>query len=114
MRVKRGVTVRRRHKKILKANKGYHATSSRRYARAFEAWMKAGTDAYRERRRFKREMRGLWNIRVNAAARANGLTYSKLMHHLRIAKVELNRKMLSELAINEPEAFMAVVKLATK
>lgn len=114
MRVKRGTTAHRRHKKILKATKGFHAKASRTYVHAFEAWMKSGTDAYRQRKVHKRNMRGLWITRLNAAARANGTTYSKLISALTAQKITLNRKMLSEIAIHEPEAFATLVKMAKK
>ena len=114
MRVKRGVTARKRHKKILKATKGYHAQSKRTYRHAKEAWMKAGQDAYRGRKMLKRTMRGLWITRLNAAARQNDTTYRALIHGLSESNVQLNRKMLSEIAIHHPEAFSAVVAVSKK
>lgn len=114
MRVKRGVAARKRHKKILKAVKGYGHSRRASYRKAKEAWIKAQTYAYRDRRNRKRDFRRLWNIRINAAARQNETTYSKLMFSLKESNVELNRKMLSELAIQSPAAFSDIVKQVSK
>ena len=111
-RVKRGVTARARHKKVLKLTKGQRATKSTLYRRAHEAMLKALSYAFRHRRERKGDMRRLWNLRINAAARANGLTYSKLINGLRRAGVEINRKMLSELAVFDPEAFTKITTQA--
>jgi large subunit ribosomal protein L20 len=109
MRVKRGVAARAKHKKILKATKGM--TLSRRNSSRLgrQGVVKALQHAYRDRRNKKRSMRGLWTARINAAVREHGLTYSVLINKLSVAKVELDRKILAELAVNEPKAFKAVV-----
>lgn len=110
MRIKRGVTARAKHKKILKAAKGmqHYRTSSFRMAK--QAVIKALSYAYRDRRNKKRDLRGLWITRINAAARELGTTYGKLIAGLKKANVELDRKTLAELAVKEPKAFEAVVK----
>lgn len=109
MRVKRGVTARARHKKILKATKGM--TLSRRNSSRLgrQGVVKALQYAYRDRRNRKRTMRSLWNIRINAAVRAYDMSYSVFMNKLKKANVQIDRKTLSELAVNEPEAFKAIV-----
>ncbi len=114
MRVKRGVTARAKHKKILKAAKGMQHNRTRSFRLAKQAVIRALQYAYRDRRNKKRDLRGLWITRINAAARINGTTYSKLMASLKAANIELDRKILSELAANEPKAFEAVVKAASK
>lgn len=112
MRVKGGTVTRRRHKKLIKQTKGFFGTRRKLFRRANEAWMKSMAYAYRDRRNKKRDMRRLWIIRINAAARNNGTTYSRLIHDLKEADIELNRKMLAELAVNEPKAFTSVVEAA--
>ena len=111
-RVKRGVIARARHKKVLKAAKGYYGARSRVYRVAFQAVIKAGQYAYRDRRQRKRQFRQLWIARINAAARMNDISYSKLMHGLKLANVEINRKMLSEMAIQDPAGFAQLVEVA--
>lgn len=111
-RVKRGVVARARHKKILKQAKGYYGARSRVYRVAFQAVIKAGQYAYRDRRQRKRQFRQLWIARINAAARMNGLSYSKLMHGLKVAGIEINRKMLADLAVNDAAAFTALADQA--
>jgi large subunit ribosomal protein L20 len=113
-RVKGGTTSRRRHKKVLKLTKGMYGTRHRLFRRANEAMMKSLWYAYRDRRTRKRDLRRLWIARINAAARQNGTTYSRLIHSLKNAGVRLNRKMLADLAVRDPKAFTAVVKAATK
>ncbi|UCF60293.1 MAG: 50S ribosomal protein L20 [Anaerolineaceae bacterium] len=113
-RVKGGTTSRRRHKKILKLTKGMYGTRHRLFRRANEAMMKSLWYAYRDRRTRKRDLRRLWIARINAAARQNGTTYSRLIHSLKTAGVRLNRKMLADLAVRDPKAFTAVVEAATK
>jgi large subunit ribosomal protein L20 len=113
MRVKRGVTARAKHKKILKLAKGMQHDRTRSYRLAKQAVIKALTYAYRDRRNKKRDLRGLWITRINAAARELGVTYGKLIAGLKTANIELDRKVLSELAVNEPKAFAEIVK-ATK
>ena len=110
MRVKRGVPARAKHKKILKAAKGMQHNRTRSFRLAKQGVIRALTYAYRDRRNRKRDLRGLWITRINAAARENGTTYGKLISGLKKAGVELDRKVLSELAVKEPTAFEAVVK----
>jgi large subunit ribosomal protein L20 len=111
-RVKGGTVTRRRHKKILKMTKGQWGTKHRLFRRANEAMMKSQWYAYRDRRNRRRDLRRLWITRINAAARLNGMSYSRLMHGLKVANVELDRKILADLAVREPEAFASVVALA--
>lgn len=110
MRVKRGVAARAKHKKILKAAKGMQHNRTRSFRLAKQAVTRALQYAYRDRRNKKRDLRGLWITRINAAARLQGTTYSKLMAGLKKANVELDRKVLAELAATEPKAFEAVAK----
>jgi len=109
MRVKRGPQGHRRHKKILKITKGQRGTKHRLFRRANEAMLKSLWYATRDRRVRKRDLRKLWIARINAAARLNGTTYSKLVSALKKANIELNRKMLSDMAIRDPQTFAAVV-----
>ncbi|MGC2200313.1 MAG: 50S ribosomal protein L20 [Stellaceae bacterium] len=111
-RVKRGVTTHARHKKILRLAKGYRGRSSTTYRVAIERVEKALQYAYRDRRNRKREFRALWIQRINAGAREHGLTYSQFMHGIKLAGLELDRKVLSDLAIREPEAFQAIAATA--
>ncbi|MBE02249.1 50S ribosomal protein L20 [Marinobacter lutaoensis] len=111
-RVKRGVVARRRHKKILKQAKGYYGARSRVFRVAKQAVIKAQQYAYRDRRNRKRAFRALWISRINAGARANGLSYSRLIAGLKKANVEIDRKVLADLAMNEQQAFAAVVEKA--
>ena len=110
MRVKRGVTARGKHKKILKAAKGMQHARTSSYRLAKQAVTRALQYAYRDRRNKRRDLRGLWITRINAAAREHGTTYAKLINGLKTAGVELDRKVLADLAAREPEAFAAVVK----
>lgn len=110
MRVKRGVPARAKHKKILKAAKGMQHNRTRSFRLAKQGVIRALTYAYRDRRNRKRDLRSLWITRINAAARENGTTYGQLISGLKKANVELDRKVLSELAVKEPKAFAAVVK----
>jgi large subunit ribosomal protein L20 len=112
MRVKRGVTTHQKHHKIRKATKGMTHGNRVSVRRGKQAVTKSLQFAYRDRRNRKRTFRQLWNTRINAAARLNGTTYSRLMAGLRAANVNLDRKVLAELAVNEPKAFEAVVKAA--
>ena len=112
VRVKRGLMTRKRHKKVLKATKGFRLLNSRVFSRAKNAWMKAGLNSYIGRKLKKRNFRRLWNARINIASRLNGLTYSKLIHGLYTKKSTLNRKVLSNLAISNPKVFSNVVKSA--
>ena len=111
-RVKRGVTARARHKKILAKAKGYYGARSRTYRVAKQAVIKAGQYAYRDRRQRKRQFRQLWIVRINAGARENGLSYSKFMNGLKKAAIEIDRKVLADLAVFEKAAFAQLVEKA--
>ncbi len=111
-RVKRGVTASRRHKKIRDLAKGYYGAKHRWFRTANEAVMHAGQYAYRDRRVFKRDIRKLWIIRINAAARLNGLSYSRLINGLSKSGIEINRKTLSQIAIENPAAFAKIAETA--
>lgn len=111
-RVKRGNVARKRRKKILKLAKGFRGSHSKLFRTANQQVMKALRNAYRDRRKKKRDFRRLWIVRVNAAARLNGLSYSKLTNQLKKANIEINRKMLAELAVVDPQAFAQVVEVA--
>lgn len=112
MRVKRGVPARAKHKKVLEAAKGMQHNRTRSFRLAKQAVIRALQYAYRDRRNKRRDLRQLWITRINAAARENGTTYGKLIHGLKNAGVEVDRKVLAELAVKEPKAFSAIVKLA--
>jgi len=109
-RVKRGKTTRKRHKKLLKATKGYRGLRRSSVKKAREALLKAGAYAYRDRKARKREFRRLWNIRINAILRENEISYSKFIYSLKKKNIQLNRKVLSELAINFPDVFKKLIK----
>lgn len=111
-RVKGGYVARRRRKKVLKLAKGYHGSKHRLFKTAQEQVMKSLQYAYRDRRQRKREFRKLWITRINAAARLNGLSYSRLMHGLKQADIHMNRKMLADLAVNDAKAFTALADQA--
>lgn len=111
-RVKTGTVSRRRHKKVLKMTKGQYGTKHRLFRRANEAMMKSLKYAYRDRRNRRRELRRLWIARINAAARQNGLSYSRFMYGLKQADIELDRKLLAELAVNDDQAFAQLVEIA--
>lgn len=111
-RVKRSVTATRRHKKILEITKGQRGTKHRLFRRANEAALKSMAYATRDRRARKREMRRLWITRINAGARQHGMSYSRLMQGLSIAQIEVNRKMLADLAVQDPAAFAQMVQMA--
>ncbi|MCH9704670.1 MAG: 50S ribosomal protein L20 [Proteobacteria bacterium] len=113
-RVKRGVTTHRRHKDLLARARGFRGRRNNVFRVAKQAVMRADQYAYRDRRRRKRDFRALWIVRVNAAARNHGLTYSEFMGGLKRAGVELNRKMLAELAVNNANAFGEIAELAKK
>ncbi len=114
MRVKRGVTASAKHKKMIKLAKGMQHSRTRSYRLAKQAVIKALQYAYRDRRNRKRDLRGLWITRINAAAREQGTTYGKLIASLKAANIELDRKILSELVVKEPQAFVEIVKIASK
>ena len=111
-RVKRGVTARARHKKVLALAKGYRGRRKNVYRVAKQAVMKAGQYAYRDRRQRKRQFRKLWIVRINAGARENGLSYSKFMNGLKRAAIELDRKVLADLAVFDKAAFAQLVEKA--
>lgn len=111
-RVKRGIMVHKRHRKVLLQVKGHRGTRNRLYKRAHESLMRSLQYAYRDRRNRKRDMRRLWIQRINAASRLNGLPYSQLIHGLNLAGVAVDRKMLADLAVRDEEAFAAVVSVA--
>ena len=114
MRVKRGVTARARHNKIRKATKGMTLAHRSSVRRGKQAVVRSLENAYNDRRNKKRTFRQLWNTRINAAARENGTTYSVLINNMKTSNITVNRKMLSELAVNDPAAFTAVVSAASK
>lgn len=111
-RVKRGVVARRRHKKVLKQAKGYYGARSRVFRVAKQAVIKAGQYAYRDRRNRKRQFRALWIQRINAGARINGISYSRFVGGLKKAGIEIDRKVLADLAVHEKAAFAAIVEKA--
>ena len=112
MRIKRGVNAVKKRRKILKLAKGYYGNKSKSYRIAREAVMKSLNYAFIGRRQKKRDFRKLWIARINAAARQNGISYSKLMHGLNVAGINLNRKVLADLAVNDAAAFTALVEKA--
>ncbi len=111
-RVKRGVTAHKRHKKVLKQAKGYYGARSKVYRVAKQAVIKAGQYAYRDRRQKKRQFRSLWIQRINAAARMNDLSYSRLINGLNLAGIEIDRKMLADLAVHDMPAFSQLAEKA--
>ena len=111
-RVKRGVVARARRKKVLKQAKGYYGQRSRSFRVAKQAVIKSGQYAYRDRRQKKRQFRSLWIVRINAGAREHGLTYGRFISGLKKAEIELDRKVLADLALNEKEAFGALAERA--
>ncbi len=112
MRIKRGITVRRRHKKVLALTKGHRATRHSLYRRAKESMLHSLSYAYAHRRERKGDMRRLWILRVSAASRSQGLSYSQFINGLKKSGVEINRKMLADMAVREPEAFASLVTVA--
>ena len=114
MRIKRGFKARRRRKKVLKLAKGFRGGRSKLFRTAADAVDKALMYAYRDRRQRKRNFRRLWIARINAAARLNNLSYSKFMHGLKLAKVDLDRKVLADLAISDPTGFAKIAELASQ
>lgn len=113
-RVKKGMNARKKHKKVLKLAKGYYGGKSKLFKTANESVIRALRNAYVGRRLKKRDYRRLWIARINAATRMNGLSYSRFMNGMKLAGVDINRKMLSEIAINDPKAFADLVELAKK
>ena len=111
-RIKGGMNARKKHNRVLKLAKGYRGARSKQYRVAKQSVMRALTSAYAGRKQKKRQFRQLWIARINAAARMNGLSYSKFMYGLKLAEVNVNRKMLSEMAISDPEGFASLVEVA--
>ena len=113
-RIKGGMNAKKKHNRTLKLAKGYRGARSKQYRIAKQSVMRSLTSAYAGRKQKKRQMRQLWIARINAAARMNGLSYSKLMHGLKVAGVDMNRKMLAEMAVNDATGFAAVAEVAKK
>ena len=111
-RIKGGMNAKKKHNRVLKLAKGYRGARSKQYRVAKQSVMRALTSSYAGRKQRKRQFRQLWIARINAAARMNGLSYSKLMHGLKVANIDINRKMLSEMAISDPEGFAKLVAVA--
>ncbi|HAV90463.1 MAG TPA: 50S ribosomal protein L20 [Eubacterium sp.] len=111
-RIKCGMNARKRHNRVLKLAKGYRGARSNQYRVAKQSVMRALTSSYAGRKQKKRQFRQLWIARINAAARLNGLSYSKFMYGLKLAQVEVNRKMLAEMAVNDAEGFTKLVEVA--
>ncbi|MBB2181647.1 50S ribosomal protein L20 [Lachnospiraceae bacterium MD1] len=111
-RIKGGLNAKKKHNKVLKLAKGFRGARSKQYRVAKQSVMRALTSSFAGRKERKRQFRQLWIARINAAARMNGLSYSKLMHGLKLANVDINRKMLSEMAINDAQGFAALVEVA--
>ena len=111
-RIKGGMNAKKKHKRVLKLAKGYRGARSKQYRVAKQSVMRALTSAFAGRKQKKRDMRSLWITRINAAARINGLSYSNMMHGLKLAGVDINRKMLADLAVNDPEGFKTLAELA--
>ena len=112
MRVKSGTVTRRRHRKIIKSVKGQYGTRGRLFRRSNEAWLKSSWYAYRDRRTRRRQMRRLWITRINAASRQNGLSYSRFIHGLKQADIALDRKVLADIAVRDPDVFAQLVEAA--
>ncbi len=110
-RVKGALNAKKKHNRVLKLAKGYRGARSKQYRVAKQSVMRALTSAFAGRKQKKRDMRSLWITRINAAARINGLSYSNMMHGLKLAGVDINRKMLAELAVNDPEGFKTLAEL---
>ena len=111
-RIKGGMNAKKKHKRVLKLAKGYRGARSKQYRVAKQSVMRALEESYTGRKQKKRQFRQLWIARINAAARMNGLSYSKFMYGLKLAEVNVNRKMLSEMAISDPEGFSSLVEVA--
>ena len=111
-RIKGGMNARRKHNKVLKLAKGYRGARSKQYRIAKQSVMRALASQFAGRKQRKRDFRKLWITRINAAARLNGLSYSKLMHGLKLAEVNINRKMLAEMAVNDPQGFATIAEVA--
>ncbi len=113
-RIKGGLNAKKKHNRVLKLAKGYRGARSKQYRVAKQSVMRALTSSYAGRKERKRQFRQLWIARINAAARMNGISYSQMMHGLKVAGVDINRKMLAEMAVNDAEGFAALAELAKK
>ena len=113
-RIKGGLNAKKKHNRTLKLAKGYRGARSKQYRIAKQSVMRALASSYAGRKQKKRQFRQLWSARINAAARMNGLSYSKMMHGLKVANIDINRKMLAELAVNDAEGFKALAEIAKK
>ncbi len=113
-RIKGGLNAKKRHNRTLKLAKGYRGARSKQYRVAKQSVMRALASSYAGRKQKKRQFRQLWIARINAAARMNGLSYSKMMHGLKVANIDINRKMLAELAVNDAAGFAALAEIAKK
>lgn len=113
-RIKGGMNAKKKHNRVLKLAKGYRGARSKQYRVAKQSVMRALTSSYAGRKQRKRQMRQLWIARINAAARLNGLSYSKFMYGLKLAEVDINRKMLAEMAVNDAAGFAALAEIAKK
>ncbi|MBO5524523.1 MAG: 50S ribosomal protein L20 [Roseburia sp.] len=113
-RIKGGLNAKKKHNRVLKLAKGYRGARSKQYRVAKQSVMRALTSSYAGRKERKRQFRQLWIARINAAARMNGISYSQMMHGLKVSGVEINRKMLAEMAVNDAEGFAALAEMAKK
>ena len=113
-RIKGAINAKKKHKRVLKLAKGYRGARSKQYRIAKQSVMRAMASAFAGRKQRKRDMRRLWITRINAAARINGISYSQMMHGLKVAGVDINRKMLAELAVNDAAGFAALTEVAKK
>ena len=113
-RIKGGLNAKKKHNRVLKLAKGYRGARSKQYRIAKQSVMRALASAYAGRKQKKRQFRQLWIARINAAARLNGISYSRLMHGLKVSGIEINRKMLAEMAVSDPEGFTALAEIAKK
>ena len=111
-RIKGGLNAKKKHNRVLKLAKGYRGARSKQYRVAMQSVMRALTESYKGRKQKKRQFRQLWIARINAAARINGLSYSKFMYGLKLANIDLNRKVLSEMAVNDAEGFAKLAEVA--
>ncbi|MBP3902630.1 MAG: 50S ribosomal protein L20 [Blautia sp.] len=113
-RIKGGLNAKKKHNRVLKLAKGYRGARSKQYRIAKQSVMRALASAYAGRKQKKRQFRQLWIARINAAARMNGISYSQMMHGLKVANIDINRKMLAEMAVNDAEGFAALAEIAKK
>ena len=113
-RIKGGLNAKKKHNRVLKMAKGYRGARSKQYRVAKQSVMRALTSAYAGRKQKKRQFRQLWIARINAAARMNGISYSQMMHGLKVSGIDINRKMLAEMAVNDAEGFAALAEVAKK